>query len=136
MVIPLVETSEEAAKKFRKPVELVFVDGDHEYESVMSDFESWFPKVIEGGWMAFHDSIAVPGVRTVVQSHVLKSSRFARTRFIGSILLAQKVGKASQTQRLRSYYILALMNLYRLGLNLPLAHPLRTVAGKLARVLQ
>src|SRR5215471_7219286 len=34
VVEPLVMTSEEAARDFREPVELVFIDGAHEYDSV------------------------------------------------------------------------------------------------------
>ena len=30
IVVPLVQTSEQAARSFEKPVELVFIDGDHE----------------------------------------------------------------------------------------------------------
>jgi len=34
---------------------LVFIDGDHQYESIKADYENWFPEVIEGGLIVFHD---------------------------------------------------------------------------------
>jgi predicted O-methyltransferase YrrM len=57
IVIPLTKTSEEAAKNFDEPVEFIFIDGNHEYEFVKLDFDLWFPKVVDGGIMAFHDTI-------------------------------------------------------------------------------
>jgi hypothetical protein len=46
------------AKKINETVELVFIDGAHDYQSVSDDFAAWYPKVIDGGVMAFHDSYA------------------------------------------------------------------------------
>jgi SAM-dependent methyltransferase len=36
---------------------LIFVDGDHRYESVREDFLDWWPHLAPGGHMAFHDSL-------------------------------------------------------------------------------
>lgn len=55
-VVPIVETSEEAAITFNAPVGLVFVDGNHEYEYVKKDFDLWYPKLVSGGIIAFHDN--------------------------------------------------------------------------------
>ena len=41
-------------------VGVLFIDGDHRYENVKQDFVFYFPKVIHGGLIIFHD---------VVQSH-------------------------------------------------------------------
>jgi glycosyltransferase involved in cell wall biosynthesis len=35
--------------------DMVFIDGDHSYESVMSDILNWYPKVKDGGIIAGHD---------------------------------------------------------------------------------
>jgi predicted O-methyltransferase YrrM len=43
VVVPLVKTSEAAANDFSEPVELIFIDGAHEYEFVKQDFNLWFP---------------------------------------------------------------------------------------------
>lgn len=34
---------------------LLYLDGDHSYEGVMSDLRHWYPKVVKGGYIASHD---------------------------------------------------------------------------------
>ena len=47
---------EEALQRFEDgSVDLLHIDGSHEYESVKKDFESWFPKVKKGGKTLVHD---------------------------------------------------------------------------------
>ena len=36
-------------------LDLVFIDADHEYESVRDDIAAWAPKVRPGGWLGGHD---------------------------------------------------------------------------------
>jgi len=92
IVTPLVMTSEEAAKDFRKPVGLVFIDGDHAYEMVKLDFELWFPKLVIGGVMAFHDACAGwPGPERVVQEYIRNSAHFNKVTTVGSLVFATKV---------------------------------------------
>jgi cephalosporin hydroxylase len=38
-----------------RPVDYLFIDGDHSYEGVKRDFELWSPLVRSGGIIAFHD---------------------------------------------------------------------------------
>lgn len=48
--------------------DLVYIDGNHSYESVKEDIAAWLPLVKSGGWIAGHDynSIEFPGcVRAV-----------------------------------------------------------------------
>jgi len=42
----------------RASVDLLFLDGDHSYEGVRSDFENYAPLVRPGGLIAFHDVVA------------------------------------------------------------------------------
>ena len=73
MVVPHVDFSTSVAKTFNEPVEFIFIDGLHEFEGVRDDFEDWYPKVVQGGFMAFHDSTCWPGVLKVVTERVFKS---------------------------------------------------------------
>lgn len=114
IVIPLVTTSEEAAKELTDPVEFVFIDGAHEYEFVKQDFDLWFPKVIEGGTMAFHDTIGWIGPKKVVAENVARSESFKNMRFVHSITMAQKVQRNSTYDRIRNRYILFLKSLYEI----------------------
>lgn len=49
-------------------IDLLFVDGDHCYSSVMADLLRWAPKVVVGGYMILHDYVggfsAVPAAVT------------------------------------------------------------------------
>jgi glycosyltransferase involved in cell wall biosynthesis/predicted O-methyltransferase YrrM len=116
IVIPVVKTSEEAAKDFTEPVEFIFIDGDHEYESVKKDFELWFPKLINKGIIAFHDTVAWPGPRKVVKKHIYTSRYFKNVGFVDSITFAQKTIKNSLKDRFRNRSLLFLKNRYVLFL--------------------
>ncbi len=101
-IVPLIMTSEKAAQDFDKPVELIFIDGAHEYEYVKQDFELWFPKVIPGGVMAFHDTVGWDGPKKVVKDLVYNSKHFKKAWFVDSITYAQKVDKNSGLDRLKN----------------------------------
>ncbi len=45
-----------------RKIDLLFIDGDHTYEGVKADFETYFPLVENGGIVAFHD--IAPDFRT------------------------------------------------------------------------
>ena len=112
IVIPVVKTSKEAAKDFTEPVEFIFIDGDHEYESVKKDFELWFPKLINRGIIAFHDTVAWPGPRKVVKKYIFKSRYFKNVGFVDSITFAQKTIKNSLKDRLRNRSLFLFKNKY------------------------
>ena len=44
-----------------RPVDLLFIDGDHTYETVKTEFEMYSPLVRSGGVIAFHD-ILIPEI--------------------------------------------------------------------------
>lgn len=47
---------------------LVYIDADHSYIGVQRDIHTWWPKLVKGGIMAFHDYEAVQyGVKGAVQ---------------------------------------------------------------------
>ena len=48
-----------------KNIALLFIDGDHSYEGVKSDYEAWEQFVVRGGVIVFHD-IRVEGVRQLL----------------------------------------------------------------------
>jgi predicted O-methyltransferase YrrM len=57
---PVKLPSTEAAKLYEdNSLDFVFIDAAHEYESVKSDIEAWYPKVKSGGFIGGHDY--VPG---------------------------------------------------------------------------
>lgn len=54
-VVPIVSASATAARAWRTPLGLVFIDGGHAYETVLSDYLSWERHLLPGGFMLFHD---------------------------------------------------------------------------------
>lgn len=49
-------TSLGASQNWTKPIDMLFIDGDHTYEGVKSDFESFKPWLGENSIVMFHDS--------------------------------------------------------------------------------
>jgi predicted O-methyltransferase YrrM len=44
-----------------REIDLLFIDGDHSYAAVKSDYEMYHPLVARDGLIAFHDIIEIPG---------------------------------------------------------------------------
>lgn len=63
LVEPIIGASVEVSRNWTKPIQLLFVDGSHKYEDVLADFAGFFPHVVAGGIVAFHDVVETwPGV--------------------------------------------------------------------------
>jgi MMP 1-O-methyltransferase len=112
MVVPHVDFSTSVARTFTEPVEFIFIDGLHEFEGVRDDFEDWYPKVVEGGFMAFHDSTCWPGVLKVVTERVFKSQQFRHVRFTRSIVYGQKVAQNTFAERVENRVFLGLFQIF------------------------
>ena len=50
-----IETSLDAAKKIGEQLDFVYIDGLHDYKSVMDDIAAWYPLVRKGGVVGGHD---------------------------------------------------------------------------------
>jgi predicted O-methyltransferase YrrM len=47
-------------------VDFVFIDADHEYDSVVKDINAWLPKIKQGGIISGHDYFNPCGVKKAV----------------------------------------------------------------------
>ena len=76
VINPIRLPSELAAKLYpNDSLDFVFIDGNHSYESVKLDIESWYPKVKSGGILAGHDYDTIwPGVTKAVKEFLLKTN--------------------------------------------------------------
>lgn len=54
-VTPLIGYSSKIAETWTGPIHLLFIDGSHEYEDVLADFNHFYPYVVPGGIVALHD---------------------------------------------------------------------------------
>jgi hypothetical protein len=59
--IPLRGTSHEWGRVFPHEIDLLHVDGGHEYDTVVQDFKLWFPLVSKGG-LVLIDDVTYPDV--------------------------------------------------------------------------
>ena len=55
VVLPLVCRSTDAARFWRTPLSLVFIDGGHAYDAVEADYLEWADHLVPGGYLLFHD---------------------------------------------------------------------------------
>jgi len=129
LVTPVVKTSEDAVKDFAEPVELLFIDGAHEYELVKLDLDVWYPKVVDGGMLVFHDSFAA-GPKRLLGERVFNSKTFRNAGLADNITFAQKVGENSLFDRMRNQYIRLLKDVCQFLVSLRLPKPVRAVLKK------
>lgn len=89
IVSPIRDYSHNVAKTWKKPVELLWIDGAHEYEYVLQDLMDWEPFLVEGGIIAFHDS-TMAGPWKVLEDHLYKGRKFHNVCFVHGITYAVK----------------------------------------------
>lgn len=149
IVTTIVGTSEEAAKTWNKPIEFLFIDGDHAYEAAEKDFLLYSPHLINGGVVAFHDTVpnlkailqggpffGLPGPRKVVEKYVFASHQFKNAGICGGITYAVKCDHSSwmdrvymQLCRMRMYFRYFLYGLYVQFKKIP--SPIKVLVKKL-----
>jgi predicted O-methyltransferase YrrM len=69
-VQPIRQKSEAAAKGFNRKIDLLFIDGDHDYEGVSNDWECWSPHLQSQCTVVMHDIGWAAGVQRVVEESI------------------------------------------------------------------
>lgn len=84
--------SHDQAGNWREPIDLLFLDGNHEYEAVRQDFADWTPHLRIGGFLAMHDVVHAEhhGPARVVEEMVRKDRSWVDVRTIDSMFVARK----------------------------------------------
>lgn len=54
-IITIKGCSQEIAKVWSKPIDLLFIDGDHRYENCLADYYNYAKYIVRGGYLAIHD---------------------------------------------------------------------------------
>ncbi len=101
-IVPIRDTSENAAENVNQRIEFAFIDGAHEYSSVKLDLKAWFPKVMNGGILAFHDSWHFIGANLATAIPLLTSSKIKNPRLVGTITCFEKTESNSLLDRFRN----------------------------------
>ena len=83
------------ADTFNKEIDFLFIDGNHDLEVVMKDYELWSPLIKVGGLIAFHDVVSdpneePPGPRIVVESRIMNNPSWVDVKQVDSLLIARK----------------------------------------------
>lgn len=84
------DISSRVGTRFDRSIHLLFIDGDHSYEAVRSDFELFEPRVVSGGVIALHDVGVCAGPRRLAREEVYGSPRFSGIRTVRTMLVAVK----------------------------------------------
>ncbi len=112
LVVPMVVSSEEAAKGWDKPISLLWIDGDHRYEQVRKDFLLWEPHLIDGGLIALHDTIRKKGPKRVLWENVFRSNRFQDISIVDNITAVRKMTKISFGAKILKWFTIGCRALY------------------------
>jgi predicted O-methyltransferase YrrM len=92
----LVGYSTDFSGSFLNPVDLLFIDGNHDYAAVLRDYLDWSPKLRVGGVMALHDVVYAPknddavGPGLVAKELVVGNATWSEVRLVGSLLCARR----------------------------------------------
>ena len=90
-VDPIVAGSAEAVQSWDGPIRLLFIDGDHAYETSKQDFELWSPFVVEKGVIAFHDVGTWPGVTAFYETLMKSTDAYEEVFSVLTLHVIQKM---------------------------------------------
>lgn len=90
-IVSLINLSSEMfAYKWKEPVSLLWIDGDHSYQGVKRDFESWLPHLTNDALIAFDDATDRNlGPRMLIDELKL-SGVFEEALSVGKIVVIRK----------------------------------------------
>ena len=94
-VIAVVGRSADVAAVWRSPLGMVFVDGGHTDEAARTDFESWAPRVVNGGLLVIHDVFPDPAdggqAPYTIYRRALDGGSYAERWVEGSLRVLQRI---------------------------------------------
>ncbi|RPJ70855.1 MAG: class I SAM-dependent methyltransferase [Desulfobacteraceae bacterium] len=92
-VVPIVCRSELAARAWKTPLSLVFIDGGHALDTVAADSRLWSEPLMPGGLLVFHDIFPDPSqggqAPYQVYREALAGGRFAEHSLVRSLGVLQ-----------------------------------------------
>lgn len=98
VVRPILDTSARAAKRWKKSIRLLFIDGLHDYEHVQADIAYWSSWVVNNGVIAFHDAFCGQhDVWRAISTYIFHRSDIVDIGTASSILYVEFGQKTWQT---------------------------------------
>lgn len=94
-VTTLRTTSSQARTTYdMRPIDMLFVDGSHDYEDVLADIDAWAPLLSSNAVVAFNDPY-VPGVNRAIRERIASGMlTVASFRHVNNTLFARKTEAA------------------------------------------
>jgi len=93
-VVPIVCRSDLAARAWKTPLSLVFIDGGHAMEAVAADYRLWSAHLMPSGLLVFHDVFPDParGGQAPYQIYreALACGRFEQHSFVHSLVALRR----------------------------------------------
>jgi MMP 1-O-methyltransferase len=74
-VVPVAGKSNIVGRFWSTQLSLLFIDGGHDDETVMNDYNLWGGWVVKGGWLLFHDT-PIPGIDAAARRAVDEGFKF------------------------------------------------------------
>ena len=111
--------SENVASEWKKPIDFLWIDGNHAYDSVKTDILAWKDHLKEGHLISFHDSLHLDGVTRAVKEFIFNGNDFHDIKVKGSITFAKKCRKCTKEDSLKKKFALIYYNIICLGIKLP-----------------
>lgn len=88
-VIPVKGDSMAIGKTWDKPIGGLFIDGDHRYEFVLSDYRLFAKHVVDDGWLAIHD-YHIKDVRRVIDEIIIPSGLWTDFELIETLWVTKR----------------------------------------------
>jgi MMP 1-O-methyltransferase len=112
----VVSTSADSAASWSRPVSLLWIDGDHAYESASRDLELWEPFLLPDAAVALHDTFVWPGPERVVRDRLIATRRFTAFEYAETTTAARRCGHLSRRAAIARRLALARRSLYGIRL--------------------
>ena len=98
-VVPLVSSSEIAAKHWSTPLAMVFIDGGHSFAAAEMDYRSWAPQVKIGGILCIHDLFPNPDeggqAPITIYRMALASGLFEEVKVVNTLGILRRIQQPS-----------------------------------------
>ncbi len=112
IVVPIVSVSSVAARFWRTPLSLIFIDGGHTFEAAFTDYNCWVSHLLPGGYLLIHDIFADPArggqAPYCIYCMALASGLFQEFPLVGTLGILKRTSAGRPTD--------AALNLWR-GIN-------------------
>ncbi len=84
-------SSDKFCKTWNEPISLLWIDGDHSYNGVKNDFDSWINHMQPDGLIAFDDATDKNLGPHKLIDELIESGLFAKVTSVGKVIVIEKV---------------------------------------------